>query len=73
MQSKPFRVINPIATGANIVQLRKERRLSVRDLQTYFGFEAPRPFTSGSVGKAFPLLTTCTLLAPCWMCPWMRS
>ena len=35
--NKPFRVIDPVATGANIVRLRKERGLTVRDLQAYFG------------------------------------
>ena len=33
--NKPFRVIDPIATGANILRLRKERGLTVRDLQAY--------------------------------------
>mgnify|MGYP003475807963 CR=1 FL=1 len=40
--NKPFRVIDPVATGANIVRLRKERGLTVRDLQAYFGFEEPQ-------------------------------
>ena len=39
MVNKPFRVIDPIATGENIMRLRKDRGLSVRDLQNYFGFE----------------------------------
>ena len=34
-----FPVIDPVATGANIAQLRKERGLTVRDLQDFFGFE----------------------------------
>ena len=42
MMNKPFPVIDPVATGANIVRLREDRGLSVRDLQTYFGFEEPR-------------------------------
>ena len=34
-----FPVIDPVATGANICRLRKDRGLTVRDLQHYFGFE----------------------------------
>ena len=37
-----FPVIDPVATGANICQLRKARGLTVRDLQRYFGFEEPQ-------------------------------
>ena len=32
-----FPVIDPVATGANICRLRKDRGLTVRDLQHYFG------------------------------------
>ena len=39
MMKKPFPVIDPVATGANIVRLREDRGLTVRDLQTYFGFD----------------------------------
>ena len=54
MKSKPFRVIDPIATGANIVRLRKERGLSVRDLQTYFGFEEPQAIYKWQRGQSLP-------------------
>ena len=37
-----FPVIDPVATGANICRLRKDRGLTVRDLQHYFGFEEPQ-------------------------------
>ena len=36
MNEKVFPVIDPVATGKNIVRLRTERGLSVRDLQSYF-------------------------------------
>ena len=36
MHMKQFPVIDPVATGKNIVRLRTERGLSVRDLQSYF-------------------------------------
>lgn len=56
MKSKLFRVIDPIATGANIVRLRKERGLSVRDLQTYFGFEEPQAIYKWQRGQSLPTL-----------------
>lgn len=36
MHQKAFPVIDPVATGANILRLRRARGLSVRDLQAYF-------------------------------------
>ena len=42
MEQHAFPVIDLRATGANILRLRKERGLTVRDLQAYFGFEAPQ-------------------------------
>ena len=42
MRVIPFPVIDPAATGQNILRLRLERGLSVRDLQAYFGFEEPQ-------------------------------
>ena len=41
MMKKPFPVIDPVATGANIVRLREDRGLTVRDLQTYRQDTAP--------------------------------
>jgi len=52
--NKPFRVIDPIATGANIVRLRKERGLTVRDLQAYFGFEEPQAIYKWQRGQSLP-------------------
>ena len=37
-----FPMIDPVATGANILRLRKMRGLTVRDLQNWFGFEEPQ-------------------------------
>ena len=54
MMNKPFRVIDPVATGANIVRLRKERGLTVRDLQTYFGFEGPQAIYKWQRGQSLP-------------------
>ena len=54
MMNKPFRVIDPVATGANIVRLRKERGLTVRDLQAYFGFEEPQAVYKWQRGQSLP-------------------
>lgn len=54
MWEKTFPVIDPVATGANIVHLRTERGLSVRDLQTYFGFEEPQAIYKWQKGKSLP-------------------
>ena len=51
---KPFPVIDPVATGANIVRLREDRGLTVRDLQTYFGFEEPRAIYKWQTGQSLP-------------------
>lgn len=52
--NKPFPVIDPVATGANIVRLRRDRGLTVRDLQTYFGFEEPRAIYKWQTGQSLP-------------------
>ena len=52
--NKPFRVIDPAATGANILRLRKERGLTVRDLKTYFGFEEPQAIYKWQRGQSLP-------------------
>ena len=54
MHQKAFPVIDPVATGANIVRLRAERGLSVRDLQAYFGFEEPQAIYKWQKGKSLP-------------------
>ena len=40
--AKTFPVIDLIATGENITRLRKDRGMTVRDLQSWFGFEEPQ-------------------------------
>lgn len=47
-------VIDPIATGKNIIRLRVERGMSVRDLQAYFGFEEPQAIYKWQQGKSLP-------------------
>ena len=54
MQKNLFPVIDPIATGENILRLRQARGLSVRDLQAYFGFEEPQAIYKWQRGKSLP-------------------
>ena len=54
MNMKQFPVIDPIATGKNIIRLRVERGMSVRDLQAYFGFEEPQAIYKWQQGKSLP-------------------
>ena len=49
-----FPVIDPVATGTNIVRLRLERGLSVRDLQKFFGFEEPQAIYKWQRGQSLP-------------------
>nr|WP_326184526.1 helix-turn-helix transcriptional regulator [uncultured Oscillibacter sp.] len=54
MKSIPFPVIDPAATGQNIMRLRLERGLTVRDLQVFFGFEEPQAIYKWQSGKSLP-------------------
>ena len=54
MINKPFPAIDPVATGANIMRLRMERGLTVRDLQSYFGFEEPQAIYKWQRGLSLP-------------------
>ena len=61
MCTKSFPVIDMVATGKNIVRLRKESGLTVADLQDYFGFEAPQAIYKWQKGISLP--STDNLLA----------
>ncbi len=54
MKETQFPVIDLEATGANIARLRRERGLTVRDLQSYFGFEEPRAIYKWQSGQSLP-------------------
>ena len=51
---KAFPVIDLAATGDNIRRLRLERGMTVRDLQSYFGFEEPRAIYKWQKGESLP-------------------
>ena len=54
MHHKPFPVIDMVETGKNIMRLREERGMTVRDLQVYFGFEEPQVIYKWQRGKSLP-------------------
>ena len=54
MYRRAFPVIDPVATGKNIVRLRKTRGMTVKDLQQWFGFEEPRAIYKWQQGQTLP-------------------
>ena len=54
MEQKPFPVIDMVETGRNILRLREERGMTVRDLQAYFGFEEPQAIYKWQRRKSLP-------------------
>ncbi len=54
MGSLDFPVIDMIATGKNILSLRREKGFTVRDLQEFFGFEEPQAIYRWQYGKTLP-------------------
>ena len=63
MSDVEFPVIDPIATGKNILSLRKEKGLTVRNLQEYFGFEEPQAIYRWQRGATLPTLDNLVVLA----------
>ena len=55
--------INMAKTGQNIVNLRKQAGLSVRDLQDAFGFGTPQAIYKWQQGLALPTIDNLVLLA----------
>ena len=54
MKRVEFPVIDPVATGKNILSLRKEKGLTVRELQAFFGFEEPQAIYRWQYGTTLP-------------------
>ena len=54
MYRRVFPVIDPVATGKNIVRLRQARGMTVKDLQQWFGFEEPRAIYKWQQGQTLP-------------------
>ena len=56
MYTRVFPVIDLVATGENIRRMRLNRGLTVRDLQSYFGFEEPRAIYKWQKGESLPTI-----------------
>ena len=56
-------VIDMTATGMNITRLRINAGLTVRDLQTIFGFSTPQAIYKWQRGDAMPTLDNLVVLA----------
>ena len=55
--------IDMVKTGQNIIRLRKEKGLTVKDLQTAFGFETPQAIYKWQHGTALPSVDNLVILA----------
>lgn len=58
-----YPVIDVVATGENILRLRKERGLTVREIQKFFGFEEPTAIYKWQRGENLPSLDNMVALA----------
>ena len=56
-------VINITATGKNIMRLRKNAGMTVKDLQNVFGFTTPQAIYKWQRGTAMPTLDNMVVLA----------
>ena len=54
MGVKSYPVIDMVATGKNIIRLRKAHGYTVAELQAFFGFEAPQAIYKWQQGKSLP-------------------
>jgi transcriptional regulator with XRE-family HTH domain len=61
MAQLPF--LDPVQTGANILRLRKAAGLSVRDVQSAFGFHSPQAVYRWQTGAAMPTVDNLVVLA----------
>ena len=58
-----YPIINAAATGKNIEALRKQRGLSVRDLQDVLGFATPQAIYKWQRGTCLPSVDNLVVLA----------
>ena len=58
-----FPTIDLVATGKNIIKLREESGLSVRDLQNIFGFATPQAIYKWQNGTALPTIDNLIVLS----------
>ena len=58
-----FPTIDLVATGKNILRLREESGLSVRELQEIFGFATPQAIYKWQHGTALPTIDNLIVLS----------
>ena len=58
-----YPIIDTEATGENIARLRRQRGLSVRDLQTALGFATPQAIYKWQKGQSLPTLDNLVILS----------
>ncbi len=58
-----FPTIDMAKTGQNIIKLRKQNDLSVRELQIIFGFETPQAIYKWQHGTALPSIDNLVILS----------
>ncbi|MGN0755122.1 MAG: helix-turn-helix domain-containing protein [Aristaeellaceae bacterium] len=63
MQHASMPTVNLTMTGANIRAIRKQRGLSVRDLQDIFGFATPQAIYKWQQGVTLPTVDNLVVLA----------
>lgn len=56
-------MIDPVLTGRNITNLRKQAGLSVHDLQRIFGFNSPQAIYKWQSGASLPSIDNLIVLA----------
>ena len=59
----PIPAIDMVATGRNIMKLRKAAGLSVREIQNIFGFTTPQAIYKWQHGTAMPTIDNLVVLA----------
>lgn len=64
-----YPTIDLAATGTHIRQLRLEQGYSVRDLQTYLGFERPQAIYHWQCGHNLPSVDNLYALSKLWDIP----
>lgn len=55
--------IDMVKTGQNIIELRKQSGLTVKDLQEMFGFTTPQAIYKWQQGSALPTIDNLVVLA----------
>lgn len=63
MQHAPMPTVNLILTGRNIRAMRRQRGLSVKDLQDIFGFATPQAIYKWQQGATLPTVDNLVVLA----------